>query len=339
MMAIAMTGGDTVHILPEPKIAQPAPRAARRRGRTARASEIPPVFLIGAQKGGSSFLHNILVSNAPFRPAFVKEPHYFTSDRRSLPFEAHFPAREGAHRFLDSSTSYLHNPDCAERILQYFGVECRILATLRAPEARILSAYRHLVKHGCETRPLGEVLALEGRDYAALRAEELDRARTAHRANRIALRRSRTPPRDMGDLRHDEPFWNFCYVSNSFYAEQLEPFRRRFVAVAAIDLPDLANDPIGTAGAVLRFLGERVPPSLDWTLDRNETRLRPLRAAREYLANRRAEGPIRFGDCLRAGHFLWPGAGAADFDLAEEYPWQAAAARSYLSPFGLGQAA
>ena len=290
-------------------------------------------FLIGAQKAGSSFLHNLLVANGPFRPARVKEPHYFTSDRRREAFEPLFEGWDGAEVLLDSSTSYLHNPTSAAHIAERFP-QAPIVAILRPPLRRIASAYRHLVKHGCETRPLSEVLHLQSADYADLRAEELDRAHHAQRRGRIVLRRARPYPRDMADDRHDNAFWNFCYVSNSFYAEQLAPFRDAFDRVLVLSLPDLAQDPIEVLQRTMRFLGADLGTSAEAELDRNESRVTRKRAIREYLANLRADRSAPPAASFAALRGTWPLLTGATQNLQmphEDAPWLAPITASYAA--------
>lgn len=254
---------------------------------------VPPartLLMIGAQKAGTSFLHNLLVANGPFRPARVKEPHFFTSRRRGqMAYDTLFRMTSPLEWRIDSSTSYLHNPECAGRIASACGRESPVVALLRDPVERIRSAYLHLVKHGCETRPFAEVLRLQSASYAELRAEELDRARVALRQGRIALRAPRMGPRDMHDRLHDEPFWNFCYISNSCYSAQLAPFEAHFDRLLVLRFTDLRRNGPGTLSRVLRFLGLPVRPETVATVARNDTRLTTRRAMRGYMRNLRAE--------------------------------------------------
>lgn len=245
-----------------------------------------PVFLIGAQKAGSSYLHNLLASTGRFHTPWVKEPHFFTSDRgQNQGFERFRAETPHDRHLLDSSTSSLHNPDCAPRIAALSGRDALIIAMVRDPFRRLVSAYLHMVKHGCETRSLGEVLNLDGQDYQSLRTEELERARLALRSGRIALRAPRAAPRDMHDRRHDEPFWNFAYVANSIYGAQLGPFQSLFPRVLVLGFDALCHTPEACLSRISESLGTKFAVGGDRWPARNPTRVSRPRALLGYMRN------------------------------------------------------
>ena len=238
-----------------------------------------PVFLIGAQKAGSRYLHNLLAATGRFHTSMMGEPHFFTYDRgQNRGFERIRAEAPQDRHLLESSTSSLHNPECAPQIAALSGRDTLIVAMVRDPFRRLVSAYLHLVKLGCETRSLGEALALDGQDYQSLRAEELERARMALRTGRIALR-------DMCHRRHDEPFWNFAYVANSLYGAQLTPFQSLFPRVLVLGFDALCHAPEVCVDRIAQTLGTRFTLRGEAWPTRNTTRFSRPRALARYIRN------------------------------------------------------
>ncbi|HKJ72023.1 MAG TPA: sulfotransferase domain-containing protein [Gammaproteobacteria bacterium] len=183
----------------------------------------PDVYLIGAQKAGTTTLAALLDRHPGISVSVPKEPHFLTQHRgRGLDwYRACFPERQDK-LFVDASTSSAGAPledTPAARRSPLAGVperihslrpDARFIYLLREPVARTYSAYWHDVRAGQERRPFREALAGDG-----------------------------------------------SYVRVSDYAGQLERFLAHFPLEAFLILrfEDLRRDPAGTANACFDFLG------------------------------------------------------------------------------------
>lgn len=118
---------------------------------------VKPAFLIiGAQKSGTNALHYYLSQHPDLIPANVKEIDFFSGDSRYADgrnkYHQNFPLR-GVHFRLgyETSPSYLHNPNAAQRIFQY-NSNLKLIAVLRDPVQRAFSAWRMYVRYFSEDR-------------------------------------------------------------------------------------------------------------------------------------------------------------------------------------------
>jgi len=136
------------------------------------------VFVIGAQRCGTTYLYHLLDRHPevemarPVRP----EPKFFLDDARlarglSHYDAAYFSGKPGAWVRGEKGTSYLESDSAAARIAQSFP-EARIVVLVREPVARAVSHWRFSVENGVETLPLDEALKREPE-----RRDDFDRAR------------------------------------------------------------------------------------------------------------------------------------------------------------------
>ena len=115
----------------------------------------PSVFVVGAQKAGTTSLHALLSEHPGMRAPLVKEVHYFdlAADRPARWYEAHFPAEsasdDGRALAFDTTPYYLFHPQVAARIARY-DRDARIVALLRDPVQRAWSHYWHEWRRGFE---------------------------------------------------------------------------------------------------------------------------------------------------------------------------------------------
>lgn len=137
----------------------------------------PQVYLIGAQKAGTTFLANLLAAQPGVCVASPKEPDFFTRHReRGLDWYRERFAQAEGRLLLDASTSYAAAPLAACAAggggvrSRYSGVPEAILALapaarfiylVRNPAARVHSAYWHEVRAGNETLPIEQALAAD----------------------------------------------------------------------------------------------------------------------------------------------------------------------------------
>ncbi|MEF8794596.1 sulfotransferase family protein [Thiohalorhabdus sp.] len=139
----------------------------------------PTVYLVGAQKAGTTFLASLLDQDPQIRVSQPKEPHFFTQNwERGLEwYRSCFPEPDSAEILVDASPSYSAAPVHREEVLVR-GEEpgrmaavprriaevapgARFIYLLRDPVERVFSAYWHDVRIGEEARPFREALRQE----------------------------------------------------------------------------------------------------------------------------------------------------------------------------------
>lgn len=110
---------------------------------------LPDFICIGAQRSGSTWLHELLASHTDlYMPTRRKEIHYFDKyfSRGQGWYESFFPKEETQRKVLGEITpDYLHSPACAERIANLLPAS-KLIVILRNPVGRAYSHYRKLVK-------------------------------------------------------------------------------------------------------------------------------------------------------------------------------------------------
>lgn len=122
---------------------------------------LPNFLIIGAEKSATTFVHRCLSEHPdvfilPGEIPFFEEPDYSQSDIVS--FERLF--EKGRHKKAVGirRTSYLHKPECPERIHRHIP-SVRLIAILRDPVERAVSAYYHNARMGfAPIRPVNKGL-------------------------------------------------------------------------------------------------------------------------------------------------------------------------------------
>ena len=215
---------------------------------------LPNAFIAGAQKSGTTTMCYALERHPRAVVASPKEPAFFSyADNVTAParYEACFQAKFGMvpRTIIDGSTAYMANPSAPQRIREMLGGDLRFVFCLRAPGARAVSGYWHQAKKGRERRPLTEVLSFRGATLGDALGEEQVRLEEAARDGRIDLT-------DMAQ-RFDDPLWNFRYLRNSLYADDLERFAAAFGADRnkVVLFEDLVREPDRVLHSVAAFLG------------------------------------------------------------------------------------
>jgi hypothetical protein len=209
---------------------------------------LPQFVIIGAQKCGTSSLYRYLNEHPAVAPAAGKEVHYFDLHFRRGPrwYRAHFPTvlyseffrvRTGQRLMTgEASPYYMFHPRVPERIKTLLPA-VKLIALLRDPVERALSAFHHQVRRGSEPLPFIEAIEQEPHRLAG-EVEKLTRDDTyrshAHR--------------------------HHSYLARGIYADQLEAWMRVFPReqILVIRSEDFFERPAGIVAGVLSFLG--LPP-------------------------------------------------------------------------------
>ena len=133
---------------------------------------LPDFLVIGAQRAGSSLLHQILLGHPQvYVPVQRKEVHYFDRyfERGAEWYQSYFPAGDeaGQYRAIGEVTpDYLATAEAPARIHALLP-QCRLIAILRNPVDRAYSWYQHARRSRNERRDLATFLE---EDPEALRA-------------------------------------------------------------------------------------------------------------------------------------------------------------------------
>jgi hypothetical protein len=126
----------------------------------------PDFVIIGTQKGGTTFLYDLLGQHPNVQPAMRKEIHYFDRyfDKGTDWYLSRFPTptwMDGRKSITGEATPYyLFHPHAARRMAQA-APQARLIALLRDLVDRAHSSYRHQARQGRETLEFEEALEAE----------------------------------------------------------------------------------------------------------------------------------------------------------------------------------
>lgn len=250
-------------------------RRAELRWRMGQPRALPDAVILGAQKSGTSSLHNYLTQHPGVTAPLRKEVHFFdlNFERGEQWYRAHFGRAGEPGLNLDSSPYYLFHPAVPERLRAMLPA-AKLIVLLRDPVRRAYSNYWHERDKGRESLSFEDAIAAEpGRI-------EIAQARLAN-----------------GTLDRSHEHQHFSYLARGRYAEQLErwfgDFQRKQFLILRFE--DLVEEPLAVLNQALAFVG--LPPAESVNLEaRNTRRYPPVTAAtaarlREYYEpwNRRLE--------------------------------------------------
>ena len=133
---------------------------------------LPDFVIIGAQKGGTSFLYHLLTRHQLVEPAARKELHFFDNpelfDHGAEWYRRCFPrlnSKDGQRSITGEATPYyLFDPPVAKRMADIVP-KARLIALLRNPVDRAFSHYQMQVKRGTEPRTFEEAIEQKQSSY------------------------------------------------------------------------------------------------------------------------------------------------------------------------------
>lgn len=255
-------------------------RQVELRWRMGQARALPDAVILGAQKSGTSSLHDYLTQHPGVIAPLRKEVHYFDVNlaRGEHWYRAHFGRVGEPGLNLDSSPYYLFHPAVPRR-LHALLPDAKLIVLLRDPVRRAYSHYWHERDKRRETLGFEEAIDAEAARVEAAHARLAD-----------------------GTLERSREHQHFSYLARGRYAEQLERWfevfpRQRFLILR---FEDLAREPLATLDATLEFLGlppagtvrlearnaRRYPPMADHTETRLRRQFEPHNRRLEALLNR-----------------------------------------------------
>lgn len=199
----------------------------------------PDFLIVGAQKGGTTALYDILNRHSRIRGTSPKEIHYFSDDRWYHPdtldeYAVHFPLPvqvASGQKLFESTPCYLCHPDVPRRLHAYHP-ELKLIILLREPVERAFSAwtmFHHQFRMG------GWKSLHDPRDFAQVVAEDLP-ATVAGR---------------------DYPEDKYSYFGRGLYRRQIEACLRYFSRdqLYLVESAALRDDFERTIGEIQDFIG------------------------------------------------------------------------------------
>ena len=211
---------------------------------------LPDFLVIGAMKGGTTFLYHLLGQHPLVEPAAAKEPHFFDSlyDEGIEWYRQNFPTprqKDGRTTITGEATPSMFSPQVPGRVAEVVP-EARLIALLRNPVDRAYSHYQQMVRRGVEKRTFEEAVEAE---RAGSPADKDEMPEDGYRAGPARPRSS--------------------YLSRGLYVDHLSRWSEHFdrEQMLVLKSEDFFGDPVRTLGVVLGFLG--LP---EWEPDPSEPR-------------------------------------------------------------------
>ena len=201
---------------------------------------VPSFLIIGAQKGGTTALAEILSQHSQIESTFRREPHYFDAGasnyrrplnprtacaarvrylQRNFEVTEHLTRLQKSHPFVhlfEKTPSYIRHPGAAKHVHQVLGPDLKILVVVRNPVDRCYSHYK------METQRKTHM----AESFDKLISDEIEALRKAHLTKAIPLEQ------------FDEANGNDSLAQSSQYTFELDQLhgknaRRHLVAKAA----------------------------------------------------------------------------------------------------------
>jgi len=113
----------------------------------------PDFIIIGVQKGGTTYLFDLLSQHNRVRAPIKKEIHFFDNnfDKGNKWYLSHFPLKSKAKNCItgEASPYYIFHPDAPKRIKKYLPL-VKLIVLLRNPTERAYSHYQMALRNGNE---------------------------------------------------------------------------------------------------------------------------------------------------------------------------------------------
>lgn len=212
-------------------------------------------FCLGAQKSGTTSLHDILLQNPNIGLPINKETHFFSHDDLYTGnledyFKMYSEEAKGKEVIGEIDPEYLCSQKAPERILKHFGADLKFIVILRNPYDRAYSQYLMSKRRGFEDLEFEEAMANEA---------------------------SRTKD-NFGEL-------YFSYKTRSLYSKQIEKYFKIFNPSNFLFIrfeEDFIANKVETINKVNDFLGLK-PFSYDLSIQSNVASTPKSKLIRDFV--------------------------------------------------------
>lgn len=213
----------------------------------------PNFLIIGAQKCGTSSLHNYLSFHPDFKPSLIKELHFFN---RMIyfgeSFENYLRNFSGPKNklYYESTPAYLYHPDTAANIYGYLK-DVKMIVLLRDPVRRAYSAwnhYRQLFESGNSLKSVGSKKRRKG----SLLYEKFFKDRAQFPSFRECIEIELALIQN-----HDKEYYEPALIRRGLYLRQLQEYWHYFPKdeIKIIGFDDFINNPIDILNKIVCFIG------------------------------------------------------------------------------------
>lgn len=195
---------------------------------------LPDFIIIGTQKGGTTFLFELLSIHPHVRPSFRKEIEYFDINFKNGIdwYKSQFPIKKSNIITGESTPHYMSHPHVPKRISEVIP-HAKIITILRNPVDRAYSHYQHNVRMKRESLSFKDAIAMESERLQG----EVDKMISDEHYNSLNHR-------------------HFSYLLKGIYVDQLIAFAKFFdkTQILVLQSEDLFNNTITVYEKVLNFL-------------------------------------------------------------------------------------
>jgi len=218
---------------------------------------LPNFLCVGAQKAGTTTLHDILMRHPEIYLPNIKETKFFQDNSKYEKgikyYEKEFFGRwKGEKAIGEIDPEYMYFEYVPERIYNHLGKDIKIIFMLRNPVDRAYSHYWMSYRRGYETETFEKAIELE--------------------AERIKI---------------DESYKNhFSYIDRGFYAKQIKRYLKFFLRgnmFFIIFEEDFLNNRENTICSLLSFLNVDINFKLHLNIKSNPCSLPRLKVLRDFI--------------------------------------------------------
>jgi len=218
---------------------------------------LPNFLCVGAQKVGTTTLHEILVQHPDIYFPEIKETHFFDIEERYKKgvewwIKEYFYEYKGEKIVREVTPMYMYHEKAPKRIFRTLGKNVKLVFILRNPVDRAYSHYLMSYGRGYETESFEKAIKLEGE---RLKIDEFHRS-------------------------------HFSYIDRGYYAKQIKrylnffPRKNMFFIVFETDFKKNRER---TIKSLLEFLEIDTEVTLNFNIKANSSSIYRLKIIRDFI--------------------------------------------------------
>lgn len=221
-------------------------------------NKLPSFICVGAQKSGTTSLHDILSQDPQLCLPKIKETKFFQLDSKynqGIKYykEEYFNDVKDNQIVGEIDPDYMYFNYVPKRIYATLGTDVKLIFILRNPVKRAFSHYQMSMRRGFETLPFDEAIKIES---------------------------ERIKEDDSQDEFYKSKTHNFSYIDRGYYSKQIKEFLTYFPAENMLYIifeEDFIKNKASTLESIYNFLGLNMPSSLNINLKSNESTMYKLK--------------------------------------------------------------